>query len=79
VEQAREYSFDFLAWKRAYVLRKHWLVHNKRTCPRCEVPLVKAYLGETDRRSFYCERCQKKYGEAAPEVRLAKARRGSKK
>ncbi|HZH05997.1 MAG TPA: DNA-formamidopyrimidine glycosylase family protein [Lautropia sp.] len=79
VEQAREYSFDFLAWKRAYVLRKHWLVHNKQTCPRCEVPLVKAYLGETDRRSFYCERCQKKYGEAAPEVRLAKARRGSKK
>jgi endonuclease-8 len=68
VEQAREYSFEFLAWKRAFVLRKHWLVHNQRTCPRCQVPLVKAYLGETNRRSFYCERCQKRYGTTAPAV-----------
>ena len=35
VEQARQYSFEFLEWKKAFVLRKHWLVHTKRTCPRC--------------------------------------------
>jgi endonuclease-8 len=62
VEEARRYSFDFLAWKRAFVLRKHWLAHTRRICPRCAVPLVKAYLGVTSRRSFFCERCQRRYG-----------------
>jgi endonuclease VIII len=64
VEQARQYSFEFLEWKKAYVLRKHWLVHTKRVCPRCDIPLTKAHLATTDRRSFYCERCQVRYGEA---------------
>jgi endonuclease-8 len=62
VKQAREYSFEFLAWKKAYVLRKHWLVHNRKCCPRHDIPLTRAYLGKTNRRSFFCERCQKRYG-----------------
>src|SRR5690242_2597673 len=62
VDEARRYSFDFLFWKRAFVLRKHWLAHTKRTCPRCGIPLLKAHLGATDRRSFWCERCQRRYG-----------------
>ncbi len=62
VDEARRYSFDFLAWKKAFVLRKHWLAHTKRTCPRCRIPLLKAHLGTTDRRSFWCERCQRRYG-----------------
>jgi endonuclease-8 len=62
VEQARQYSFDFLEWKKAFVLRKHWLAHNKRMCPRCHIRFTRAYLGTTDRRSFYCERCQVRYG-----------------
>jgi endonuclease VIII len=62
VDEARRYSFDFLAWKKAYVLRKHWLAHTKRTCPRCRIPFVKAHLGTTNRRSFFCERCQRRYG-----------------
>jgi len=61
VEEARRYSFDFLAWKKAFVLRKHWLAHTRRTCPRCAIPFVKAHLGTTNRRSFFCERCQKRY------------------
>lgn len=64
VEQARQYSFDFLEWKKAFVLRKHWLAHTKRTCPRCNIPLIKAYLGTTNRRSFFCERCQIRYAAA---------------
>jgi len=63
VDEARCYSFDFLEWKKAYVLRKHWLAHTKRTCPRCAVPFVKAYLGRTQRRSFFCERCQRRYDD----------------
>jgi endonuclease VIII len=61
VEQARQYSFDFYEWKKQYVLKKHWLAHTKRTCPRCNVPFVKAHLGRTNRRSFYCEQCQVRY------------------
>ncbi len=64
VDQARQYSFDFLDWKRAFVLRKHWLVHNKGICPRCNGKLTRAWLGTTDRRSFFCESCQKRYGAA---------------
>lgn len=61
VDQAREYSFDFLTWKKAYTLKAHWLAHTRRTCPRCEIPMQKAYLGKTKRRSFYCDNCQKQY------------------
>ena len=61
VEQARQYSFEFLEWKKAYVLKKHWLAHTKSICPRCKIPFLRAKLGRTNRRSFFCERCQKRY------------------
>lgn len=61
VDQARQYSFDFYEWKKQYVLKKHWLAHTKRTCPRCQLPFVKAHLGRTNRRSFFCEQCQLRY------------------
>jgi endonuclease-8 len=62
IKQARQYSFEFLEWKKAFVLRKHWLAHNKRVCPRCQIPFTRQYLGTTDRRSFFCQRCQVRYG-----------------
>lgn len=61
VKEMVNYAFDFLKWKRAGVLKKHWQVHAKKECPRCELPLVKTYMGKTKRRTFYCENCQKKY------------------
>ncbi len=66
VEQVRVYSFEFLEWKKAFVLKQHWLAHTKTTCPRCHIPLIKAHLGKTNRRSFFCERCQKRYGGDDP-------------
>jgi endonuclease-8 len=69
VTQARQYSFDFLEWKKAFVLKKHWLAHTKRICPRCDIPLLKAHLGKTHRRSFFCENCQLRYAApASPEA-----------
>jgi endonuclease VIII len=62
VKQARQYSFEFLEWKKAFVLKQHWLAHTKRICPRCNIALHKAHLGKTRRRTFWCERCQKRYG-----------------
>lgn len=62
VEQARQYSFDFLAWKKGYVLKQHWLAHTKTICPRCNIRFTyKAKLGKAQRRAFYCESCQRLY------------------
>jgi endonuclease-8 len=61
VDEVVRYSFDFLAWKREFTLRKHWQAHTKKTCPRDGAPLQKAYLGKTNRRTFYCDVCQKVY------------------
>ncbi len=63
VQQARVYAFEFLAWKKAHVLARHWLVHNRGRCPRHDIPLQRAHLGKTHRRSFFCPRCQKLYTE----------------
>lgn len=61
VSQARIYSFDFLEWKKNYVLKKHWLAHTKKICPRCNIPLIKKYAGKTKRRTFFCTNCQVLY------------------
>lgn len=61
IKEVRNYSFDFLTWKKKYVLRKHWLAHTKKTCHRCNLPLIKKYLGKTKRRTFFCENCQINY------------------
>jgi endonuclease-8 len=74
-EEARRYSFQFLEWKQAFVLRQHWLVHNKGMCPRCEIKLHRAYLGVRDRRTFFCERCQIRY--SPPAKRTAPAKRSA--
>lgn len=61
VREARQYSFDFLEWKKALVLKQHWLAHRKSTCQRCLLPLTKATLGQTQRKAYFCARCQRLY------------------
>ncbi len=61
IADARAYSFNFLAWKKAGVLRKHWQVHTQRTCPQCGGPLSKTYPGKSRRRTFFCPNCQVRY------------------
>lgn len=64
VGQAREYSFDFLRWKREYVLKQHWQVHAKTACPRDGTPLeYRKALGRAGRRAFWCPACQRLYGD----------------
>jgi len=65
VRQAREYSFDFLKWKKEFTLKKHWLAHTKKTCSRDGSPIIKEYLGTTARRTFFCNSCQVLYEKAA--------------
>ena len=61
ITEARNYSFDFLKWKKEFTLKKHWLAHTKRTCLRCNLPIIKKYCGKTKRRTFFCIGCQRKY------------------
>jgi endonuclease-8 len=62
INEARIYSFDFLKWKKAFELRKHWLAHAKNICPRDHIPFVKVkHLGKRKRRAFFCTKCQKLY------------------
>ena len=63
VAQAREYSFDFLRWKKACVLKKNYQVHAKSTCPRDGTRLgYRKQLGLARRRAFWCGTCQRLYG-----------------
>lgn len=61
IQEAKVYSFEFLAWKKEYTLKAHWLAHTKKICPRCKILFHKEYLGKTNRRSFYCSNCQRLY------------------
>ena len=61
IKEARNYSFDFLEWKKAFVLKQHWLAHNKGVCPRDNVTFHRAHLGKKHRRTFFCELCQVLY------------------
>lgn len=53
IKEARNYSFEFLKWKKAFVLKKHWLAYTKKKCPRDHAPFIKKYCGKTKRRTFY--------------------------
>ena len=62
IREARTYSFDFLEWKKAFVLKKHYQVHTKTTCPRDGNRLTyRKHLGRAQRRAFFCEACQTRY------------------
>ncbi len=61
IKEARNYSFDFLEWKKKNQLKRHWLAYNQKTCSRCNLPFKKEYLGETKRSTFFCDNCQVLY------------------
>lgn len=62
IQDSRDYSFQFLEWKRAFVLKKNYQVHTKKICPRCNIPLIKKqHLGSRKRRAFFCGNCQHLY------------------
>ena len=56
--RTREYAFTFYEWKKKFVLREHWNVHRKGTCPRCGRKLAREKLGRLSRMAYYCASCQ---------------------
>jgi len=62
IAQARDYSFDFYRWKKAYELKRHLQVHTKTHCPRDGERLsFRKHLGRFKRRAFFCPVCQRLY------------------
>lgn len=61
LKETRNYSFDFLKWKRTNDLKKHWQIYQKKKCPVCGKEVIKKNTGKGKRSSFYCEKDQKLY------------------
>jgi endonuclease VIII len=61
IRESRNYSLDFLYWKKEFTLKKHWLIYTKKTCPRDHSIVNKEYIGNTKRRTYFCETCQIAY------------------
>jgi endonuclease-8 len=61
LKEAVTYSFEFLEWKKAFVLKKHWLVYNQKTCPRDQTPFTRKNMGRSNRKTFFCRTCQQLY------------------
>ena len=61
INETHLYAFEFLAWKKAYVFKKHWLVYAKPICPKCALKINRKHLGKTNRRTFFCVNCQHLY------------------
>lgn len=61
IKDTRDFSFQFLEWKRVDVLKANLKVHNKKTCPRCGVPILVEVMGKTKRKAHFCTNCQVQY------------------
>ncbi|RZJ65930.1 MAG: endonuclease [Flavobacterium sp.] len=61
LHEVRHYAFEFLKWKKADELKKHWEAYTKKKCGRCDLPMHKKETGKKKRRSFFCTNCQKLY------------------
>jgi endonuclease VIII len=58
VEEAHRYSHQFYRWKKRYVLKKHYRIYHKGTCPECHTELIAKKLGIRERYTYYCPACQ---------------------
>ena len=58
VEEAHRYSHQFYRWKKRYVLKKHFRIYHKGTCPECGIKLMRGKVGKRERYTFWCPVCQ---------------------
>lgn len=53
IRETHTYSVEFVEWRKANELGKHWEIYTKKKCPKGH-PVLKTYTGKTKRRSFVC-------------------------
>jgi endonuclease-8 len=61
LKEVKNYAFEFLLYRKAYMLAAHWEVYTKKKCLRDGAPIKKEYLGVQKRRCFFCDKCQIMY------------------
>lgn len=61
IKETKDYSFEFLKYKRTDTLSKTFQVYHKKTCPKCGEEIQKRETGKSKRMSFFCEIDQKLY------------------
>ena len=59
IEATHSYSRQFYKWRKRFVLRKHYTIYQKSSCPHCGGKIKKKKTGKRKRWSFYCPVCQK--------------------
>ncbi len=59
IKATKEYSLQFLAWRREFVLKKHFRIYRKKLCPSCKGPVERKKTGLTQRWSYICPYCQR--------------------
>jgi endonuclease-8 len=63
-DDARAFSFRFLALRRTFSLRKNLELYGRSVCPRCAGKVTRRVHGTRRRRSFFCAVCQPQPGHA---------------
>ena len=61
IDEAVNYSFDFLKWKKESTLSKHWETYSQKICPRNHVAFDIKNTGKSHRKSYFCPLCQVLY------------------
>ena len=59
IKEVRDYSFDFLKWKRSDELKKHFQIYQQKVCPKCGEKVFRKDTGKGKRSSFFCKKDQK--------------------
>ncbi len=57
-KEAHDFSWQFLAWRREFVLLKNLQIYRKGKCLRCGAKVVRGKTGKGQRGSFYCPKEQ---------------------
>lgn len=65
-KEARIYSQDFYRWKKKFTLKKHYQIYHQKKCKTCNSRVIAENLGNTNRKTYYCPRCQKLYKKKNP-------------
>lgn len=58
VKTARNFSFQFLEWRKLFELKKHYQIYRRSFCPHCKGKVTKKWTGFRNRVSFFCANCQ---------------------
>ena len=61
LKEVRKYAFDFLKWRKANTLSKHWEAYEQEECVTCSSPMIKKLTGKGKRQSYFCKNCQELY------------------